>query len=288
MSDYKIKYIKYKLKYLNLLGGMGKKFGVIKNNGSNGTREYSNQCMWLSILDYLNGVLGNNFSLDEIRAIGSRNNTEINGKTQEFDTLKHYQSLLNVIETFDLQIHLYVMFRDENENQFISDKPNLIVGALSSSNVVSIVSYGSHFELITLIGNKQLYAGKINISDIFVPNRTLALGHKFNEKNNLKNKIDLKKIDELLEISINYKRIILDLEQELELNQSRLTDEERSFVSNDKNLSSIDEEMQIALITSFQEIQIIYEKKIKESKNLLEDIKELLNKCEKELAILIS
>jgi hypothetical protein len=88
--DYHRKYTKYKAKYLNLLGGMVKKFGVKKNNGSNGNNRYSNQCMWLSILDYLNGVMRNNMNLDEIRAIGSRNNTRINNVREQFDTTLHF------------------------------------------------------------------------------------------------------------------------------------------------------------------------------------------------------
>ena len=56
----------------------------------------------------------------------------------------NYQSLLNVIETFYLQIHFYVVIKNKNGNSFISNRPNMIVGEISSSNVISIVLYGSH------------------------------------------------------------------------------------------------------------------------------------------------
>ena len=105
--------------------------------------------------------MGNNLNLDEIRAIGSRNNTRINDVGEQYDTTLYYQSLLNVVETFNLQIHFYVMIRDGDGNSFISNRPNMIVGEISSSNVVSIVSFGSHFELITSIDDHQLYGGKI-------------------------------------------------------------------------------------------------------------------------------
>lgn len=282
--DYHRKYLKYKAKYLNLLGGMRKKFGIKKNNGSDGSERYSNQCMWLSILDYLNGVMGHNMNLDEIRAIGSRNNTRINDVRQQYDTDYHFQSLLNVIETFDLQIHFYVVTRDKNDNLTISNRPNMVVGEVSSSNVVSIVSYGSHFELITSIGDRQLYGGKIKVSDEFVPNRELALGKKINELN----QAQLARIDELLEISVNFNRVVLDLKQDLELNQLRLDELENSFIMDGKNINSSDEETQIAMISSFQEHKMYLEKIIGEIKTELDEMKRDMETAEKELDKLVS
>ena len=283
--DYHSKYLKYKAKYLNLLGGMGKKFGVKKNNGSDGSGRYSNQCMWLSILDYLNGVMGNNMNLDEIRAIGSRNNTGINNVREQFDTTLHFQSLLNIIETFNLQIHFYLVTRDKNGNLTISNRPNMVVGEVSSSNVVSIVSYGSHFELITSIGDRQLYGGKIKINEKFVPNRELALGKKINNVNKL-SQAQLARIDELLEISVNFNRVVLDLKQNLELKQSRLSELENSFIM--KNINSSDEETQIAMISSFQEHQIFLKKIISEIKSELDEMKRDMEIVEKELDIMVS
>jgi len=286
--DYHRKYIKYKAKYLNLLGGMKKKkFCVKKNNGSNGNNRYSNQCMWLSILDYLNGVIGNNLNLDEIRAIGSRNNTRINNVREQFDTTLHFQSLLNVIETFDLQIHFYVVSRDKNGNLVIGNRPNMIVGEISSSNVVSIVSYGSHFELITSIEKRLLYGGKIKVSDKFIPNRELALGKKINNVNKL-SQAQLTKIDELLDISVNFNRVVLNLKQNLELNQLRLNELENSFIMNEKNINSSDEESQIAIIASFQEHKIYLEKIIGEIKTELDEMEKDMKIVEKELDKLVS
>jgi len=68
----------YERKYYNLLGWMPNFYCVIKNGGKDWSGRYYNQCMLLSILDYLNGVINNNFNSDEIRAIGTRNNTVIN------------------------------------------------------------------------------------------------------------------------------------------------------------------------------------------------------------------
>lgn len=285
--DYHRKYLKYKAKYLNLLGGMGKKFGVKKNNGSDGSGRYSNQCMWLSILDYLNGVLGNNMNLDEIRAIGSRNNTGINDVRQQYDTDYHFQSLLNVIETFNLQIHFYVVTRDKNGNLTISNDPNMVVGEVSSSNVVSIVSYGSHFELITSIGDRQLYGGKIKVSDKFVPNRELTLGKKINNVNKL-NQSQLARIDELLEISVIFNRVVLDLKQNLELNQLRLDELENLFVMDKENIKSIDEELLIAMVASLQVRKEDLKKNIDKIESDLDEMKKHMKTVEKELENLVS
>lgn len=243
--------------------------------------------MWLSIIDYLNGVLGNNMNLDEIREIGSRNNTRINNVGEQYDTDYHFQSLLNVIETFDLQIHFYVVTRDKNGNLTISNRPNMVVGEVSSSNVVSIVSYGSHFELITSIGDLQLYGGKINVSDKFVPNREFALGKKINNVNKL-NQTQLARIDELLEISVNFNRVVLDLKQNLELNQLRLDELVNSFIMNEKNINSSDEESQIAIVASFQEHKMYLEKIIGEIKSELDEMKRDVETVEKELDKLVS
>jgi hypothetical protein len=285
--DYKSKYIKYKIKYINLLGGTPKNFGVKKNSGSDNSGKYSNQCMWLSIIDYLNGVLGNNFNLDTIRAIGSNNNTKINNKTEEFDTEYHLKSLINVSNTFDLQIHLYIAFTDNTQQVVISNEPNWIIGNQSSQNVVSIVSYGSHFELITSIGDRQLYGGKIKDNNKFIPNRELALGIKINEVNKL-SQSQLSRIDELLEISVNLKRVVLDLEKELKSNQLRLSDLENSFILDEKNINLSNEEAQIAIITSFQEYQIFLKKTISYTTKELNDMKKDLEIIEKEINLLVS
>ena len=96
-----------------------KVFPQKNNDGTDNTGRYSNQCMWLSILDFLNGVMGNNYNLTEIREIASSNNTAINGENEELDTLENYGALLNVVNSFDLQIHLYNSFKTNSGNLFI-------------------------------------------------------------------------------------------------------------------------------------------------------------------------
>lgn len=163
----------------------------------------------------------------------------------------------------------------------------MVVGEVSSSNVVSIVSYGSHFELITSIGDRQLYGGKIKVSDKFVPNRELTLGKKINNVNKL-NQSQLARIDELLEISVIFNRVVLDLKQNLELNQLRLDELENLFVMDKENIKSIDEELLIAMVASLQVRKEDLKKNIDKIESDLDEMKKHMKTVEKELENLVS
>lgn len=281
--NYNAKYYKYKMKQLNLVGGQIK-FTTKKNNGSDGSSNYSNQCMWISIIDYLNGVLGNNITLDEIRTIGSSNNTRINGVREMFDTILYYDSLLKVVFVFDLQIHIYESFRNREGLLVISNKPNWIIGDYSSTNVVSIVSYGAHFELITSIGKRKLYRGFMSSYDEFTPNRDLALGKKINKTS----KKELNEIDNLLEMSINLHCVIINIEQNIKKIINELNDLESSFIFNEKSASELDEQTQIATISSLQEHKIFLENINSENQKELDEIRENFDKIQKKLNELIN
>ena len=156
-----------------------REFKTFGNSGRiSGRTEYSNQCMWISLLNYLNDVLGNNLSIDDIRDIASSNNTPINNIDEQFDFMVHSYALFNVLESFDLQLHIYIPARDDENNKIFINDNLLVLGNIESNNIVSIVSYGSHFELITQIENRKLYnnkMAKMNTNN-FVPNISLATG----------------------------------------------------------------------------------------------------------------
>jgi len=280
--NYNTKYFKYKMKHLNLVRGQII-FTTKKNNGGDNSGNYSNQCMWISIIDYLNGVLGNNINLDEIRAIGSSNNTRINDTRVMFDTILYYDSLLNVVHAFDLQIHMYESFRNREDILVISNEPNWVIGDYSSTNVVSIVSYGAHFELITSIGKRKLYRGFMSSYEKFAPNRDLAFGKKISKTS----KKELDEIDNLLEMSINLNRVIVNIEQNIKKIKTELNDLENSFIFNEKSASEFDEEIQIATISSFQEHKIFLENINSENKKELGEIRETFNEVQKKLNELI-
>jgi hypothetical protein len=260
-------------------------YSVKKNNGSdgnldpNGSALYSNQCMWLSIIDYLNNIQGQSFNLDEIRLIASSNNTRINGPKEQFDTDIHIKSLINVTNILDLQVHLYVTFRNKNNIMVISNEPNWIIGNRSSTNVVSIVSYGGHFELITSIGTRNLYQREISSQGSFVPNRDLALGTKITTVSS----DQLEKIDAMLEISHNLDRVAMNLKQQIEKNKIDLDNLKESLEISDVT----DEQFQITIITSFQEHQMFLEKILSDLTKEFDDIKNHSAHVEEELDKLI-
>ena len=275
--DYEKKYIKYKMKYLNLLGG-NKNFFTKKNNGGDNSGNYSNQCMWISILDFLNGVFEYNFNLGDIRRIASSNDTRINREREEFNTDKHYQGLLNVINHFNLQIHLYNSFRTMSTDLEISNKPDWIIGDDFAPNVVSIVSFGSHFELITSIGSKKLYNGKIVSTDTFTPNRELAMGKSIDKK---LDDFQLKELDFLLDMSTTLNSVNINMEQDIEKNKTELKNLEISFLNNQKNEDYKD--IQFSIVSSFKEYKNILETTIEKLQIELDLNKINLNSIQAEM-----
>ncbi len=211
---YKQKYLKYKKKYLNLknenienydeeienynnlIGGdITDNFKVIPNSGSNGETTpghviYSNQCMWLSIIDYARIKLNRVYTLNEIRRIASKNGAIINGPHDEFDSYIHEEAMNNVCNELQLNVKIFNVMQFAHQSasskpKFDKDEPGLIYGDEFSPNKVYIISYGSHFALITQINNINLYGEESVknmvssnfVSSNFVPSRELAIGN---------------------------------------------------------------------------------------------------------------
>lgn len=287
--NYKLKYIKYKTKYLefkmnhfNLIGGYTI-FTTKNNNGQDNSGIYSNQCMWISIIDFLNGVLNNNVNLEYIRKLGSSDGRKINNSNEPFDTDEHLNSLLYVAQKFDLQIHMYIAFRNGDETIVISEEPNWIIGNSSASNVVSIVSYGAHFELITKINERKLYGGRLSASksnySTFIPNRDLAFGKEIKTIS----KEELREIDNLLELSIDLNRAIANAKQTIDINTTELKDLKIRFSSDRKKIESLDEQEQIAYIVSYQERELDLIAAIETGKKYLDEMKMSHDEVQNEL-----
>lgn len=161
-------------KYEEKIYGSGKKnYKVISNNGTD--NGMTNQCLWISIQKYLLYVLKKNLTISEIKNIASNNNEySINGKYEEFDTDKHTLSLINLAKKFRLTIYFYT--QDKNDMS-ISDSPISFYGVDASENIVHIVHYGSHFELIISFNGIDFFEGFTKQqSSNFIPNIKLGLG----------------------------------------------------------------------------------------------------------------
>lgn len=142
--------MKYKNKYISLKRQFGgANFNTIRNDGR--IDAYSQQCFWISIMNYLNYILNQNISIRRIREIASYNNTNINKVDEPFDDFEHLQSAFNVADEFDLTIQIFLPDR-LNGN---IDIRNPVINIGSGSNIVRIVQFIDHFELITSVDNDR-------------------------------------------------------------------------------------------------------------------------------------
>lgn len=154
---HKEKYFKYKKKYLNLKrkiqkSGNNCKFTTIENDGN--IDGMSNQCLWISIKDYLTYVKNYDITVRQIREIGN-----LGPDTEKIEFNEDNPQLKNALEEianfFDLKIEIYSVLpnRAPDPNMFdvINNQipvPRLIVNK-NLINIVPIASFGGHFELIT-------------------------------------------------------------------------------------------------------------------------------------------
>lgn len=228
-------------------------FKTLKNNGQkNG---YTNQCLWISILDYLELVLGNITSIDEIRQVASSENAKINETNEEFDFHKNSLALTNVLNFFDAQIHFYTLLVSKNGKYKIDTNELLIFGEVYSTNIISIAYFGSHFELIIEINNQKLFPDAKFINKNvhnFTKDLSLVFGKNSNKTNlkKLKNNSDL----EILLNNINFTNSrILTIEKEIVNLYSKLQHLEEIFINPENEDFMKDVDLQQALIISYQE-----------------------------------
>jgi hypothetical protein len=179
---YKKKYLKYKNKYLTLVNQKGgtvcplctfknklsdttcvmcgasliKKnpFGstvmTIHNNGREKEKDYTNSCMWISILDYIRHIRGNkSVTLKALRQLADSDLPE--DKNAEFDNKnkRYTDGLLNICLVYNIQLRIYS--RNSRGKLILSDvyPPPGSSLALQNPDIVNIMSFGRHFELIT-------------------------------------------------------------------------------------------------------------------------------------------
>ena len=147
------KYIKYRMKYLylvinNQIGGA--KCQTIANSGR--TQNMSNQCLRISIRDYLEYHLGIKITVRELKSnfgLGSEfDNTAFNEDNPKLlnavnSLCIHYQLTLNFIVT-ETDGDIRPISLDSRGNMI----PTGIINS-GSTHQVYIASFGNHFELIT-------------------------------------------------------------------------------------------------------------------------------------------
>ena len=207
--NYKKYYDLYK--ELLLVGGIAnvndltQNFNVISNSGKLPGTNYRNQCMWLSILEYINTQLDGDYTLDEIRNIASDNNRlPINSVTEMFILDRHYQALHNLSAIFGLTICIHYTESRDDET-YINRRFNEI--AQGGQNNVHILSYGAHFELITHIDGRLQLPNHVSSSQITQPKLSdISSGNNFKPNLNLSFGIEksiINKNEKLLRQTLN-------------------------------------------------------------------------------------
>ncbi len=248
-NNYYKKYLIYKNKYLSLKGGT--RFTSIPNNGNGNEPRLGNQCMWISIRDYLNyhrGIITTATALK--RSIGLGPPTDL----IEFDAENKqlYDSLVELTKRLNISL-LFIITRTDgsiapyclNENGTMNPFRTINGG---TGNNVYIASYGRHFELII---NSSYYQLERH------PNSTIQTGVTYRPKvqidniytspsNVPENKKDLAKalVDNTeLQQNIDYFRQEINKMQneikqnELDINNIRISDfldqeEKQAFINN--------------------------------------------------------
>jgi hypothetical protein len=229
----------------------------------------------LSILYYINTIQGIDFSLTQLRTLASQNGTAINGEKEDFDYFHHHQSLVNVCNVFNLQIHFY----GTNGNKQILRSHKLVFGNIESSRIVSIVSYGYHFELITSIGHEELF--KVQIKDteklksistnstVFKPNKTLVLGKQSPNILDLNAESEVQ-LDKLFKALNFYHQIAFYYASQQEALNIQLSDISKTTSGNE--FESFDYSLKEAIKQSVKDAEVDLKKRLEEIKKQQGDV----------------
>jgi hypothetical protein len=225
--NYKEKYLIYKKKYLNLkkkqIGGAH--FITIPNNGGAGPGT-ANQCIWISIRDYLNYNRGDNTTVTALkRLVGLGPETDLLEYDDNNPVLR--QGLLELAEILGITLCFIYTNHDGSITPFCLNadgtlRPARIINPGTDNNVY-IATFGWHFELIvqvqphyqldrdqnSTIINQKVYEPKIKIHNIYVAEKNIS-----NEDPQLvQASINLAELMQNIEFfKIELERIILNIE----------------------------------------------------------------------------
>ena len=226
--DTKTKYFIYKKKYLNLkkkqIGGA--RFITIPNNGGAG-QGTANQCIWISIRDYLNYHRGNNTTVIALkRLVGLGPETDI--LEYDDDNSKLRQGLLRLAERLGITLCFIYTNYDGSIVPFCLNTNGTMLPARiinpGTGNNVYIATFGRHFELIvqvqphyqldrnqnSTITNQKVYEPKIKINNTYVAEKDISDEEALLVQASI-NLAELMKNIEFFKIEL--KRIVLNIDE---------------------------------------------------------------------------
>ena len=152
--DKKLKYLKYKRKYLQLLQkqmtGGGHHYRTQTNGGNRD--QFHSSCMWISIQDYFRNN-GCDFSLQQLRDLGGLyRNIENSTMFDNFNT-RHIEGFERICRIFNIRIDI-LNLRDDDLLEYSGSYPLRSIEEHARNNYdfhISIVRLGNHFELLNKI-----------------------------------------------------------------------------------------------------------------------------------------
>jgi len=207
----KEKYLKYKNKYLKLKKQIGgTRVITIRNSGS--LEGMSNQCFWISILDYLKTHGFPDLTLRELRVNAGGPGININGKNQMVDTDIHRNAIEQITFIYNLTIRGFPV--DGNGRLLYHGNHGNTFG--NGPNIVDIANFGLyHFELIINQSN--------NNDNNFVPLVPF--------------KGELKKLDDIPDIIKDQYKKLSENQGDLQIMKQLLKEENTEY---DRNLNERD------------------------------------------------
>lgn len=120
-------------------------FETVKNTGQ--IDHMSNQCFWISIVDFLNHYLDQTISVKQLREMAKKEGKSINCENEMFDYNDHKTSLEFIANKFNLKITIY----DVDSNRKIDIIERNVTFGFENGLPVHIAFFGNHFELIKTI-----------------------------------------------------------------------------------------------------------------------------------------
>ena len=122
-----------------------KSFKSFSNDGC--IEGYCNQCFWISILQYLKLQRNIDINIEEFHMTASNMyQININNLKSNFDYECHADAAVNLAKIYNLKIEIYYANYTEKTRWINIGNPAYIFG--KGKNVVRIVAFGNHFELI--------------------------------------------------------------------------------------------------------------------------------------------
>lgn len=234
--DYKKKYLIYKKKYLMLkkrqMGGTF--FLSISNSGGDGSG-ISQQCIWISIRDYLNYHRGEITTVAELKRYIAGLGPETDQLEYDDDNVILRDGLVRLAEILGLTLYFIYTRHDGSIvpyclNEDGSMNPARIINP-GANEIVYIATFGRHFELIVQGPHYELQRN---------PNSTIRVEAIYEPKVNIHKtyvaKKDIRDEDQqIVQASIN----LVELMQNIEFFENELKRIELDIVQNQKELKNI-------------------------------------------------